>query len=127
MTKRTTDITRDLCDSQSQTLYDDDTGQPVDETKTEKKYRIDAEELDEKFCRLFSGIPVANLIPGMEILEMAEQELHGIPLTQDEYICFILHVNRVSTRQDADQPHSTAGRNQKKRSRIMKNYKALAE
>ena len=95
MTERTTDITRDLCDSQSQTLYDDDTGQPVDETKTEKKYRIDAEELDEKFRRLFSGIPVANLIPGMEILEMAEQELHGIPLTQDEYICFILHVNRV--------------------------------
>ncbi len=127
MTERTTDITRDLCDSQSQALYDDDTGQPVDETKTEKKHRIDAEELDEKFRRLFSGIPVANLIPGMEILEMAEQELHGIPLTQDEYICFILHVNRVSTRQDADQPHSTAGRNQKKRSRIMKNYKALAE
>ena len=127
MTERTTDITRDLCDSQSQALYDDDTGQPVDETKTEKKYRIDAEELNEKFRRLFSGIPVANLIPGMEILEMAEQELHGIPLTQDEYICFILHVNRVSSRQDADQPHSTAGRNQKKRSRIMKNYKALAE
>ncbi|WP_276958105.1 hypothetical protein [Faecalibaculum rodentium] len=127
MTERTTDITRDLCDSQSQALYDDDTGQPVDETKTEKKYRIDAEELNEKFRRLFSGIPVANLIPGMEILEMAEQELHGIPLTQDEYICFILYVNRVSTRQDADQPHSTAGRNQKKRSRIMKNYKALAE
>jgi len=127
MTERTTDITRDLCDSQSQALYDDDTGQPVDETKTEKKYRIDAEELNEKFRRLFSGIPVANLIPGMEILEMAEQELHGIPLTQDEYICFILYVNRVSPRQDADQPHSTAGRNQKKRSRIMKNYKALAE
>lgn len=127
MTERTTDITRDLCDSQSQALYDDHAGQPVDETKTEKKHRIDAEELDEKFRRLFSGIPVANLIPGMEILEMAEQELHGIPLTQDEYICFILHVNRVSTRQDADQPHSTAGRNQKKRSRIMKNYKALAE
>jgi hypothetical protein len=63
----------------------------------------------------------------MEILEMAEQELHGIPLTQDEYICFILHVNRVCTRQDADQPHSSAGRNRKKRSRIMKNYKALAE
>lgn len=127
MTERTTDITRDLCDSQSQALYDHDMGQPVDETKTEKKYRIDAEELDEKFHRLFSGIPVANLIPGMEILEMAEQELHGIPLTQDEYICFILYVNRVSTRQDADQPHSSAGRNQKKRSRIMKNYKALVE
>lgn len=31
----------------------------------------------------------------MEILGMAEQELHGIPLTQDEYICFILYVNRV--------------------------------
>jgi len=127
MTERTTDITRDLCDSQSQALYDDDTGQPVDETKTEKKYRIDAEELNEKFRRLFSGIPVANLIPGMEILEMAEQELHGITLTQDEYICFILYVNRVSTRQDADQPHSTAGRNQKKRRRVMKNYKALDE
>lgn len=63
----------------------------------------------------------------MEILEMAEQELHGIPLTQDEYICFILYINRASTRQDADQPHSSAGRNQKKRSRIMENYKALAE
>ncbi len=55
MTERTTDITRDLCDSQSQALYDDHAGQPVDETKTEKKYRIDAEELNENSVVFFPG------------------------------------------------------------------------
>ena len=56
MTERTTDITRDLCDSQSQALYDDHAGQPVDETKTEKKYRIDAEELNENSVVFFPGL-----------------------------------------------------------------------
>ncbi|WP_276814800.1 BglG family transcription antiterminator LicT [Faecalibaculum rodentium] len=67
-------------------------GQTVDEERVEKKYRIDAEDLNEKFRRMFSEIPAANLILGMEILEMAEKELHT-RLNRETYIGLTDHIS----------------------------------
>lgn len=67
-------------------------GQAVDSSLIEKKYRIDAADLNEKFRQMFAEIPTAHLILGMEIMTMAEQELHT-SMNRETLIGLTDHIN----------------------------------
>lgn len=50
-------------------------GDEIDESKIEKKFTIDAQDLNQKFEQLFADIPVRDLQLTTEVISLIEQEL----------------------------------------------------
>lgn len=77
-------------------------GDPLDETKIEKRFVFDASELNDKFEKLFETVPVKYLELSSFIIEMAQKELQ-VQLDNSIYIGLTDHISYAISRYEEGQ------------------------